>query len=101
MKEFIIIGLALIGLITYGVDYFILSSTENINLAEARVELWMKAFFIYLILLIPPYIMLDRDRYETAAIVAETAGAVVVKISTYISIGMLIYLGWYLASSVF
>lgn len=101
MKDVIIIGLAVTGLFTLGIDYFLLESFAVSNIEEARRELWIKAGIAYLVLLIPPYIFNSRARLDKAKEIMEVGGLVIVDLAKYISIGFLLFLGWYLANTIF
>lgn len=101
MKEFIVIGLAFIGLVTLGIDYFLLEKLVSGDLADARKELWIKAGMIYLILLVPPFIMTDPQRRENVELAAKAGGLAVLDVTKYLAIGILLYMGWHLASNVF
>ena len=115
MKDCVIIGLAVIGLGTLGVDYFILESLVPGDITEARQELWMKAGMLYLILLIPAFFMVDPQRREASANAAKASskvllsvanylavgGLVLLSVTKYLAVGVLLYIGWHLASNVF
>lgn len=101
MKEFVIIGLAVVGLMTLGIDYFFLESFATSNIEEARKSLWMKAGVVYLVLLIPPYLTTDMLRRQKTEEVLKVGGLVALEVVQYIGIGFLIYIGWYLATTVF
>ena len=101
MRQIAIIGLAVVGLMTLGIDYFFLESFAVVNIEEARKELWMKAGIAYLILLIPPFLIIDRNRRDKTRDVLSSVGFVALEVSQYIGIGFLLYVGWYLAITVF
>ena len=101
MKDLIIIGLAVVGLFTLGIDYFALEQFATIDLAQARQELWINAGILYLLLLVPPFFMINPSRREIAGEVITAGGFAILDASRYLALGYLIYMGWHLASSVF
>lgn len=94
MFSVIIITAATFGAIGLAIDFFYLQNLSG-PIIEARIDLWFKLFICYVLFLIPPFFMIDRDRYEKAAIAIRSF----VSVSKWVSIGFLIGLGIYLSNS--
>lgn len=101
MKEIIIIGLAVVCLLTLGVDLFFLDSLVEGSQSEARKVLWIDAGIIYIILMIPPYFMMDMARRQKAVETLRIGGLVAMDFAKYIAMGFLLFVGWRLATVVF
>lgn len=100
MKDFILIGLAVIGSITLAVDYFFLEGLMTGGIVSNRQELWGISFLFYLVLLVPPCIMQSPERVETVSDVAIATGMAALDIARYLSLGAVLCIGWYIASNV-
>jgi len=101
MKDAIIIGIAVVGLLTLGADYFFLEQFATGDISEARVKLWTTTGITYLVLLIPPFIMSNSSRREAAGDFISAAGFAGLAIAKWVGIGFMICLGFYLANYVF
>lgn len=94
MLPFIIIGAAFIGSIGFAVEYFALNDLIESDIVISKQDLYIRLLLIYVVLLIPPFIMMSPSRTETVKIVGQATGMAILDIAKWISIGVLIAIGF-------
>lgn len=94
MLPFIIIGAAIIGSFGFAVEYFALNDLINTGMVISKQDFYLKLLIIYVVLLIPPFIMVSPSRTETVKVVGQSAGLAILDVAKWISIGVLIAIGF-------
>jgi len=59
MLSFIIIGAAIIGSLGLAVEYFVLNDLIKTGVVISKQDFYLKLLLTYVVLLIPPYIMMS------------------------------------------
>ncbi len=89
-----VIGAAVIGSFGFAVEYFALDLLVSSGTVSSKLDLYGKLLLVYTVLLIPPFIAASPERAENAKILGKAAGLAILDIAKYISIGILIALGF-------
>ncbi len=95
MFPFIIIGAAITGSFGLAVEYFVLSDLVTSGILVSKQDFYLKLLLIYLVLLIPPFILMSPSRTETVKSVGLATGLAILDVSKWISIGILIAIGFH------
>lgn len=101
MKDVLIISVVVVGLMTLGMDYFLLETLIENQIFESRKQLWIFSGISLPVMLILPFFMLNPERREKAGDVAVASGLALLDVVRYIGIGVLIFIGWHVTSNVF
>lgn len=96
MKDFIIVGLAFCSCIGFVADYWWLNDLIEMSVVTSRTDLWGRLAIMYVILLVPPFIMLNQQRSENAELIIKATGFAILDMARYVSIGILIAFGFYI-----
>ncbi|AZS26364.1 hypothetical protein [Vibrio anguillarum] len=94
MLPLIIIGAAIIGSFGLAVEHFLLDDLITSGMVISKQDFYLKLLLTYGVLLIPPYIMMSPSRTETAKMVGQAAGLAILDVAKWISIGVLIAIGF-------
>ena len=99
MKGMMVIGLALVCLLTLGIDFYMLDIFVDGSLIAAQKTLWVSSGVMCLIMLI--FFMLNAGRREKASDIISARGLAILDVLKFTAIGIMIFVGYYLAQSVF
>ena len=82
---------------TFGltIEHFFLEDMLRLQVIEDRHELWLILMFGYALLLIPPWILTDHERTENTEILIQSTGAAILNVAKWVSIGVLIAIGFH------
>ncbi|EGR0524897.1 TPA: hypothetical protein P7L42_003284 [Vibrio cholerae] len=94
MIPIIIIGAAIIGSFGFAVEFFLLNDLIESGMIISKQDFYLKLLLTYMVLLIPPYIVISPSRSETAKMVGQATGLVILNIAQWISVGILIAIGF-------
>lgn len=94
MFSFIIIGAAIVGSFGFAVEYFVLNDLVASGMVVSKQDFYFKLLLIYVVLLIPPFIMMSPSRTETVKLVGQATGAAIFDVAKWISIGVLFAIGF-------
>lgn len=94
MFPFIIIGAAITGSFGFAVEYFALNDLIKTGMVISKQDFYLKLLLIYVVLLIPPFIMMSPSRTEITKMVGQAAGLAILDVAKWISIGVLIAIGF-------
>lgn len=95
MFPFIVIGAAIIGGFGFAVEYFALSDLVTSGILVSKQDFYLKLLLIYVVLLIPPFILMSPSRTETVKSVGHATGLAILDVAKWISIGVLVAIGFH------
>lgn len=96
MKDFVLFSLVFTGCLGFVADYWWIEDLVAAGVFKSSPDLWIHLFVSYLVLLVPPYIMMNDDRRESAELVASAVASSFLGAMRWISIGALVAIGFYI-----